>query len=75
MFLLVTKIKITNNRDVQFKRNVSAYLVQRPGWAEYLSSKHGETNWYDVEGIEGEIEVFGGTSVIRVLRMRELIVS
>ena len=26
--------------------------MQRPGRAEYLSGKHGETNWYDRGGIE-----------------------
>jgi hypothetical protein len=35
--------------------NESAYLVQRPGRAEYLSGEHCETNWYDERGIEVEM--------------------
>jgi hypothetical protein len=33
----------------------SAYLVQSPGRAEYLSGEHGETNWYDMRRIEVEV--------------------
>jgi hypothetical protein len=41
--------------DVASDEIVGAYLVQRPGRAEYLSGEHDETNWCDEEEMEREL--------------------